>query len=263
MKNKRNNELAVCGFAAVKALEKIHPDSIRRFYFTADRSAQFGELCRQLAAKKIPYNMVESPTELEKLSGSIHHQGVTAMIDQPVIPALTVTDIAAWIAGKETVLVLDRIGNANNLGAIVRSAAFFGVRNLVVPLDEAQTSVTTSSYRVAQGGMEYVRLYSVRYLIRLLQDTKGRMIRIGTDVHAQSPVSAIRTLTDGKPLLIVLGNEETGISREVKAYCDHLIVIPPAQLPGTGNSTAGIIPVESLNVAQAASVILYECQKEQ
>ena len=60
MKNKKNNELAVCGFAAVKALGKEHPESIRRFYYSEENSKKFGDLCRFIAQNKVPYNMVES-----------------------------------------------------------------------------------------------------------------------------------------------------------------------------------------------------------
>lgn len=250
MKNKLHQELAVCGFAAVKALEQKHPEQIRRLYFTSDRASQFGDLCRKLSTQKIPYNMVESSLELEKLCGSVHHQGVVAMIPQPEIMPLTKTDTDAWVAGNEAAIILDRIGNANNLGAIVRSAAYFGVKNIVLPIDEAQSSVTTSSYRVAQGGMESVNMYTVNSAARLLEGMKGRMIRIGTDLRAKTPVSEISVHCKDKPPLIVLGNEETGISDTIRSLCDLLVIIPGA---------ADVPAVESLNVAQAASVILYEC----
>lgn len=254
MKNKRTNELAVCGFEAVKALVKNHPELVRRFYYNDERTMSFGDFCRTLAARKAPYNKV-SDEELEKLSGTVHHQGVVAMIKQPEIPHLTVELAEEWIKNKESALLLDRVGNANNLGAIVRSAAFFGVKNVVIPLDEAQSSVTTSSYRVAQGGMEYVNVYSIRSISKLLKAMKGKMVRFGTDVRANTTVDKIPSLCDGKPALIVLGNEEHGISDEVRENCDYLVIIP---FSDGGNEKR---PIESLNVAQAASIVLYECRK--
>ena len=232
MKNTRKNELAVCGIEAVKALAKNHPESIRRFYYDDARTMDFKSLFSSLASRKVPYNKVED-SELEKLSGTVHHQGVVAMIEQPSIPHLTVEIADGWLHRKESALLLDRVGNANNLGAIVRSAAFFGVKNIVIPLDEAQSSVTTSSYRVAQGGMEYVNVYSIRSITKLLTAMKGKMIRFGTDV---------------------LGNEEHGISDEVRKNCDYLVLIPFSDDP---NATR---PIESLNVAQAAAIFLYECR---
>ena len=167
---------------------------------------------------------------------------------------LTVEIADGWLHRKESALLLDRVGNANNLGAIVRSAAFFGVKNIVIPLDEAQSSVTTSSYRVAQGGMEYVNVYSIRSITKLLTAMKGKMIRFGTDVRAKTTADKIPTLCEKKPALIVLGNEEHGISDEVRKNCDYLVLIPFSDDP---NATR---PIESLNVAQAAAIFLYECR---
>src|SRR5574344_2833621 len=145
MKNTQNNELAVCGLSAVKKLEKNHGDCIRRLYFTKDTAPLFGGLCKKLAKNHGIYNMVEAE-DLEKLSGSVQHQGVVAMITPPEIVPLDSDITDGWIAGKQNVLVLDHIGNANNLGAIVRSAAFFGIKNIVIPNDEASSSVPTRSY---------------------------------------------------------------------------------------------------------------------
>src|SRR5574344_2414627 len=178
MKNTQNNELAVCGLSAVKKLEKNHGDCIRRLYFTKDTAPLFGGLCKKLAKNHGIYNMVEAE-DLEKLSGTVHHQGVVAMITPPEIIPLDSDITDGWIAAGESALVLDRIGNANNLGAIVRSAAFFGIKNIVIPKDESQTSITTSSYRVAEGGMEFVQIYSTSSVINLLKSVKGKMVRIG------------------------------------------------------------------------------------
>ena len=124
MRNKQNNELAVCGFAAVKKLEKQHGDKIRRLYFTEENAPLFGGLCKKLAARKGIYNKVNDAKELEKLSGTVHHQGVVAMIYMPEIIPLDSDITDEWVAKGESAILLDHIGNANNFGAIVRSAAF-------------------------------------------------------------------------------------------------------------------------------------------
>ncbi len=256
MKNTQKKELAVCGFEAVKALVKENPGKVKRFYYTEERQNSFGEFFKALAKRKAPYNKV-SEDELAKICGSVHHQGVVAMIEQPEIQPLDSDITNYWLHNKESALLLDRVGNANNLGAIVRSAAFFGCKNVIIPLDEAQSSVTTSSYRVAQGGMEYVNVYSVKSIGKLLQAMKGKMMRFGTDVNAKQPVGKIREISNGKPALIVLGNEEHGISKEVKDNCDELIIIP-----FTDNFEEKVNrPIESLNVAQAAAIVLYEMRK--
>ena len=280
MKNKQKQELAVCGFAAVKKLEKNHPEKITRLYFTEDKAPLFGGLCKKLAQNHGIYNM-KPAEELEKLCGTVHHQGVVAMIEAPQIVPLDSDITDSWVEKGENAVLFDRIGNANNFGAIVRSAAYFGIKNIVIPLDEAQSSITTSSYRVAEGGMEYVNIYSVRSSARLLEALKGKMVRVGTDLKASKTVAELRksitatekatssgskkaaaseksgTNTIQKPLLIILGNEENGISDIVKQNCDELVIIPWAGMAAGKKSAC----IDSLNVAQAASIIFYELSK--
>ena len=257
MKNKKNNELAVCGFAAVKKLEKNHPEKITRLFFTEEVAPKFGGLCKKLAKSHGIYNQ-KPAEELQKLCGSVHHQGVVAMIQAPQIVPLDSDITDSWIKNRENAVLLDRIGNANNFGAIVRSAAFFGIKNIVIPLDEAQSSITTSSYRVAEGGMEYVNIYSVNSSERLMEALSGKMLRVGTALDAKKPVSFLREASKSKkPVLVVLGNEENGISEAVRKNCDELVIIP------WGGMKAGAAEslVDSLNVAQAGSVIFYELTK--
>ena len=256
MKNKKNNELAVCGFAAVKKLEKNHPERITRLYFTEEVAPKFGGLCKKLAKNHGIYNQ-KPAEELQKLCGSVHHQGVVAMIQAPEITPLDSDITDSWIANGENAVLLDRIGNANNFGAIVRSAAFFGIKNIIIPLDEAQSSITTSSYRVAEGGMEYVNIYSVKSSERLLEALSQKVLRVGTALEAKKSVSFLREYKKSgqkKPLLVILGNEEEGISDQIKKNCDELVIIPWA---GMENGVTQSV-IDSLNVAQAASIIFYE-----
>ena len=253
MRNKLNNELAVCGFAAVKKLEKKDSSRIKRLYFNQENAPLFGGLCKKIAERKGIYNLVKNSEELEKLSGTVHHQGVVAMISMPEIIPLDsdITDL--WIKNKENAILLDHIGNANNLGAIVRSTAFFGIKNIIIPQDETKSAITTSSYRIAEGGMEYVTIYSVKSMSKLLQALKGKMKIIGTDLTAKKSSREIKKICDGMPALMILGNEEHGISDEVRKNCDELIIIP-----FFGMKDGEVSQVDSLNVAQASSILFYE-----
>ena len=260
MKNTKRNELAVCGFATVKKLEKNHPEKIRRLYFTEEVAPKFGGLCRKLAKNHGIYNQ-KPAGDLEKLSGTVHHQGVVAMIEAPEIQPLDSDITDSWVENHENAVLLDRIGNANNFGAIIRSAAFFGIKNIVIPLDEAQSSITTSSYRVAEGGMEYVNIYSVRSTGRLLEAMQGKMIRVGTSLEAKKKVGDLLEMQKSmgdRPFLVVLGNEEQGISDIVKKNCDELVIIPWAGMSDGVEESC----IDSLNVAQASSIIFYAMMKK-
>ena len=80
---------------------------------------------------------------------------------------------------------------------------------------------------------------------------KGRMVRIGTALDAKESTRSIPAICKDRPAIVVLGNEEHGISDEVRKNVDHLVLIPFI-------SENGEPQVDSLNVAQAASIIMYE-----
>ena len=83
-------------------------------------------------------------------------------------------------------------------------------------------------------------------------------VRVGTALDAKKPVSALGGIAkSGKPVLIILGNEEDGISDVVKNNCHELVIIPWAGM-NTGVTESVI---DSLNVAQASSIIFYELTK--
>lgn len=246
-KPRYRDELPVCGFEAVRAMAQRHPEKINRLFFAQDKVKYFGNVCKMLAEKHRIYRVVEDEGELQKLGGSVHHQGVVAMIDIPEIPLLGVETINRWAENRETVVLCDRVGNAQNFGAIIRSAAFFGATNIVISAEDGQAGITTSAYRVAQGGMEYVDIYKVSTAAWALARAEGKMLRVAAHQHGRVFVSDLPDITrkHEEGVMAVLGNEETGISPETKKNCDYLV-----RIPGSG-------AIESLNVAQAAAVFIY------
>ncbi|GMO65096.1 MAG: RNA methyltransferase [Treponemataceae bacterium] len=262
MKNKKNKELAVCGFAAVSSLAKT-PEKITRFYFLPERSKNFAHLCKTLASLRVPYNQVASSEELEKLSGSVHHQGVVAMIRFPEILLPAKKEIDLWQQNKSTVLLLDKIGNTNNFGAIVRSAVFFGVTDIIISDTNTYSYITTSSYRSAQGAMEYVKIWEISSSSLFLKALSGKLLRMGTDVRSGESLHDCTALAQNdKGIVLVLGSEEDGVSPEVKKACDIIVTIVGADY-SENSMPEKPLKIESLNVAQAASVLLYEitCRK--
>lgn len=245
MSKNHREEFAVCGIEAVKALCKNHPEKVSRLFFTQERAKYFGEMCKYLAANKKPYKMVETKTELEKLSKSIHHQGAVAMIPVFSIPRLTREEISRWVKYKEIIAVTDSVGNANNLGAMIRSAAFFGIKNLVISEEDIQAEITSSAYRIAQGGMEFVNVYSVSSAAWFLRQCAGKVTLIGADHKARHKLHNLTRLVNPEDAVaVILGNEETGLKEDTAALCTHLV-----KIPGSGN-------IESLNVSQACTLFL-------
>lgn len=246
MKNKLTRELAVCGLAAVRALLDRHPERIRRFFFEPGLMAEFRPALRGFAERRALYRGVP-PEELERLAGTVHHQGAVAMIETPELPDLDAPTVSGWAARGERVLVLDNLGNDHNLGAVVRSAAFFGIPNLVLAGPSVSSLVSTSAFRVAEGGMEWVSLYRISDVGELVRLAGPSLRILGADHRgATTAREALSALPAGRAAALVLGNEETGLSPSARASCSALV-----RIPGAGG-------LESLNVAQSAAILLYE-----
>jgi TrmH RNA methyltransferase len=250
VRNRLTNELAVCGVNAALALGEFHPESINRLFLREDRLKIFFKVCKYLAEKKYPYKICDDD-ELERLCKSNRHQGVVAMIEEPAVPGAAEADLELWAQGK-TGIVLHSVGNDHNLGAIVRAAAFFEAHFVILGGEDQEARLSTSAYRVAEGGMEHVVFRKVRSTADFLRAASERIVTVGADPRARRRIRDLGAVIEnhapaGRPgLALVVGNEETGLPAEIKERCSFL-----ARIPGTGN-------IESLNVAQAAALFLHE-----
>ena len=225
--------------------------SIERLFFDQPTGRKLGIICKALAGARKVYRCVE-PGELERIGGTVHHGGVVAVVRRPMLVFPGKNEPVRWAKERAPVLLLDRIGNPHNLGAIARTAAFFGVPHLVVPDSPMVAQATAdAAWRVAEGGLEWVRLWSVSNLPGFV----GGLREAGYEVvgAASAGGKALDELLAerGKPgapvppLALVLGNEEQGLSPEVAAAVSGTVMIP-----GSGN-------VESLNVSAAAAVLIH------
>ena len=241
-----SKELNVCGWQAVSTLFARHPAEVRRLFFDAVTGKRAGEFCSQLAAQKKVYRQVDA-AELDKIAGSKLHGGIVAVIAERPLKKVTREVMAEWARAKAPLLLLDRVSNANNVGAIVRTAAFFGVKSIIVPDHPGQALPGEAAWRVAEGGMEFVDFFRVVSLPGFCLELKRHYCLVGTSLRGNqlSPAAAKeRGLV--KPPAIILGNEEKGLSSEVAALCDRLVKIPGADT------------VESLNVSAATAVLCWE-----
>ena len=139
-----------------------------------------------------------------------------------------------WIA-------LDHIQDPHNVGAIFRTAAFFGVQGIVLTKDRS-APLNATVYDVASGGMEYVPFSIQTNLIRSLEAAKDAGIWIlGSSEHAHKDVGQIPS---DRPWLLVLGNEEQGLRHLIREKCDDMCRLTPHT------------PVGSLNVSVAAGILV-------
>ncbi len=149
---------------------------------------------------------------------------------------------AATVAeGSGLWLALDSIQDPHNVGALFRSAAFFGVQGLLMTV-ERSAPLTETVYDVASGGIEYVPFCQVTNLQQAFKSAKDSGLWIlGTSEHGHDDYLGVKR---DRPWLLVLGNEESGMRRLTEENCDVLCSIRP-----NGQVT-------SLNVSVAAGILI-------
>jgi len=153
------------------------------------------------------------------------------------------------VRDRTVAIALDRVRNPYNIGAILRTAAFFGVPAALLGSPAPHPALPRDAVRVAEGGAEVLMLSRTTDLADTLARLRQRAIRVvGTDVLATQ--SAIGFPFE-RPTVLVMGHEREGMSERVRAQCDALV-----KIVGSG-------AVESLNVAVATGVLVSELMRSQ
>lgn len=143
-------------------------------------------------------------------------------------------------------LALDCLQDPQNVGAVFRTAAFFGVRGVIVTRDRS-APLNATVYDVASGGLELVPFAQPPNLARALEAAKAAGIWIlGSSEHAEK---SIVDVPRDRPWLLVLGSEEQGLRRLTLEHCDEICRIPPRG------------QMQSLNVSAAAAVLMAELSR--
>lgn len=238
-RERRDAELRLHGLNAVRAVFARRPQAIRKLYLAEARIPQLQPLLKWCVANRVGYRVVDE-ADLQKLAASAHHEGVVAEVLREAPQSLN-----AWLrdlpAGPHCALWLDGVGNPHNLGAILRSAAHFGVAAILLP-KHSTLALSGAAARVAEGGAEavpFVRLGRDDNSIAQLHGAgfalAATVVRGGSDLFkADLP----------QRMVYVLGAEGEGMSPELAAACDMRV------------SISGSGAVESLNVASACAVLL-------
>lgn len=232
--------LRICGLAAVAALFDRDPRRVERLFFEDRLKGEVGSFCRTLAQARKPYRQVDK-AELARIAGTPLHGSVVAIATPQPLADFDRNAARIWARNGKPLLVLDGIGNPHNLGAIARSAAFFGLERMVLADRPDQALPSDAGYRVAEGGLEHLDLCRAPLPAALFELRVAYRV-IGTALGGGALPDRLQS---GPPVALVFGNEETGLDPSTTAACDQVWWIP------------GSSRVQSLNVAAAAAILLY------
>lgn len=226
--------------AAEEALQTGFPIK-RAILAENDRDQRAVQLAQHLGASGVP--VVYAPrADLDALSNRGAHQGV--ILEAGSFPYVGIEDVIADAGtGAALVVLLDHVTDEGNVGAIARSAEVVGASGLVIANKRA-AGVGAGTFKASAGAVMHLPIARVPNLPRAIDQLKeaGFWV-VGATEHAEA--TCWDAPLDGR-IALVMGSEGEGLSHLVQQRCDTL-----AKLPQRGS-------IESLNVAQATTVLCYE-----
>ena len=209
-------------------------------------STVFGELQEVLKKHQIAYKQV--PIEkLNRLTRK-NHQGVVAFISP--ISLFSLEDMVAKAFEKEShpmFMILDRVTDVRNFGAIVRTAECAGISGIVIP-DNQSAPINGDAMKTSTGALSRVPIAKVPHLLDAIYYFKGSDVQIIGCTEKTS--DEIYAPDFSKSTAIIMGSEENGISPAIMKHCDG-----KAKIPMMGS-------IGSLNVSVASGIILYEAVRQ-
>lgn len=213
---------------------------------TGSKGENLNELFQKIRETGIPYQFV--PVEkLNRVTRS-NHQGIIAFLSLIEYKSLEEIVQRTFEAGRDPfILILDRITDVRNFGAIARTAECAGVDAIVVPEKES-VAVTPDAIKTSAGALnriDVVRRKSLTETLQYLKESGIRLVAVtekAQDYYYRSEISG--------PLALIMGAEDSGISRSLLDLSDSQVKIP---LSGT---------VESLNVSVACGILLFEVVRQ-
>ena len=183
-----------------------------------------------------------TPKELDKrLGADTVHQGALAVC-QP-LPEVTLPSLLATAQKNgQPILVLDQITDPHNVGAVLRSAAAFGVSGMVMTRRHSPP-LSGALAKVASGALEVVPICLIQNLVRALAEISDNELPI-VGLDSEAPADLVDALKPA-PAAIVLGAEGKGLRQSTREACTAL-----ARITAQG-------AIASLNVSNAAAIALH------
>jgi 23S rRNA (guanosine2251-2'-O)-methyltransferase len=235
----------IVGRKPIMELLRHSPQRLQKVFISSTAKLEDSFL-QQLEQTKveIEYTSIE---QLDELSGGVRHQGTLAFVERKQQSSLESIMEKSRIS-KRPIVCLDEISDPQNVGSIIRSAEAAGVAGIISTSDRSASESSTALAKASAGANEFVDVIRVKNLARTLKtfSKEGFWIYGSALEEASEDFYETEVL---QPCVLILGSEGKGLRRQTKSLCDKLIALP----------MEGV--VQSLNVAHAAGIMLYELQR--
>lgn len=206
----------------------------------------FNQLRKALKGTEIPYQIVP-PEKIRRLTNK-NHQGVIAFVSEVTYYSTEELLPRVFEEGRTPlVLLLDRVTDVRNFGAIARSAECAGVDFIIIP-SRGAAQINADAVKTSAGALHRIPVCRENNL----KDTIAYLKEYGLQVIAchEKTDKLIYSASFKEPTAIIMGSEENGISAEYLKLCDYAVKIPMS------GKTA------SLNVSVATGVVLFEAIRQ-
>jgi 23S rRNA (guanosine2251-2'-O)-methyltransferase len=210
------------------------------------QGALYHELMTEVKKHEIVFQIV--PVERIELVTRKTHQGVLAWLS--VIEYQHIANLLPMIfeSGEDPLLIaLDGVSDVRNFGAIVRTAECLGAHSIIIP-EKGSARITSDAIKTSAGALHTFPVCREKSIVRAIEFLKDSGLKV-ISAAERSGKSASEVDLSG-PVVLILGSEDKGISRELINLSDHQVKIPMK-----GN-------ISSLNVSVAAGIILYETMRQ-
>lgn len=239
------DENYIYGINPVRELLKEDKDINKIWVMKGNNNSKIKEIVDEARAKKLVVMFVDKP-KIDKLAKN--NQGVVASVNPfEYVYTEDILEKAKRNNEDPFVIILDKITDSNNLGAIIRTAEAAGVHGIIIPKRNS-AQVTPATNKTSAGAVNHMMISRVPNITSEIEKLKENGLWIiGTDVEK---CDAYYNTNLKGPIAIVIGSEDNGISRIVKEKCDILVNIPM------------IGKVQSLNASASAAILIYDVVRQ-
>lgn len=228
--------------------EILKTEKVNKIYISKNLRGKSKNEFEKLADKANIKKVYIDEKKLDEITQARVHQGIAVEAEDFNYSDIDeLLEVAKLKDEKPFLIILDKITDVNNLGAIIRSAEGSGAHGIVIPKHRS-AKINETVAKTSAGALEFIKVAQVTNISQTIEKLKDKGFWIyGADMNGDKPYYKDEYDT---PLALVIGSEGLGISRLVKEKCDIILEIP---MKGR---------INSLNASSAAAILMFEIMKK-